>query len=38
MSKRKIVKVAYKATLDKIFKINEIINQTLRQLVCIVSK
>ncbi len=38
ISKRKIIKAIYKATLDKIFEINKVINRTLRQLVCVVSK
>jgi len=30
MLKRKIIKVAHKATLNKTFEINEIINRTLK--------
>jgi len=38
MSKREIIRTTYKTTSNKIFKINKIINQTLRQLVCVVLK
>jgi len=38
MSKRKIIKATHKVTLNKTFKINEIINRTLKQLVCVVLK
>jgi len=38
MSKREIIKTIYKVTLNKIFEINKIINQILRQLVCVILK
>ena len=36
MIHRKIIKIIHKINLNKIFKINKIINKTLRQLVCVV--
>jgi len=38
MSKRKIIEAIYKATSNKAFEINKIINRTLRQLVRVISK
>jgi hypothetical protein len=38
MSKRKIIEAIYKATSNKTFEINKIINRTLRQLVRVISK
>ncbi len=38
MLKRKIIRATHKASLDKTLKINEIINRTLKQLVCVVLK
>ena len=38
MTRRKIMKIIYKINLNKIFKINEIINKALRQLVRVVIK
>jgi len=38
MSKREIIRTTYKITSNKIFKINKIINRTLRQLVYVVLK
>ena len=36
MTRREIIKIIYKINSNKKFKINEIINKTLRQFVCIV--
>jgi len=38
VSKRKIIRAIYKATLNKIFEINKIINRVLKQLICVISK
>ena len=38
MTYREIIKIIYKINLNKIFKINEIINRTLQQLVHIIIK
>jgi len=36
--KQKIIKATHKVALNKILKINNIINRALRQLICVVSK
>ena len=38
MTRREIMKIVYKINLNKIFKINEIINKALRQLARIIIK
>ncbi len=38
MSNCEIIKTTHKTTLNKTFKINKIINRTLKQLVCVILK
>ena len=38
ITRREIMKIIYKVNSNKIFEINEIINRTLRQFICVVIK